>query len=116
MIELSISCNDCGELAAKVSNIHSQMPFLAAPRRAGAQDKEDAIEHHSVNEDGHASSPPLQAAGGDDQPFAIRQIEQRYQSLHLVAFSHFASSHITGLSTDPRQKALQPRPPVVFCE
>ena len=29
MIELSISCNDCGELAAKVSNMHSQMPFLA---------------------------------------------------------------------------------------
>ncbi len=29
MIELSISCNDCGESAAKVSNMHSQMPFLA---------------------------------------------------------------------------------------
>jgi len=29
MIELSINCSDCGDLAAKISNILSQTPFLA---------------------------------------------------------------------------------------
>ena len=29
MMELSINCNDCGDLAAKVSNIRSQTPALA---------------------------------------------------------------------------------------
>jgi len=29
MIEESINCNDCGDFAAKASNIRSQMPFLA---------------------------------------------------------------------------------------
>jgi hypothetical protein len=29
MIELSINCNDCGDFAAKASNIRSQTPRLA---------------------------------------------------------------------------------------
>jgi hypothetical protein len=79
MIELSISCNDCGELAARVSNMRSQMPFLgpkievvvgrrvaaiASANRATAcrcAGQRRCIEHHSVIQRKTAMILPLRS-------------------------------------------------------